>query len=831
MQFNIEKKISNFVESQFPQFYLEDGTNFVQFVKAYYEWMESEGQVINMSRSLFDLRDIDNTLDTFLEHFQQKYLYGIPYKIILDKKLLLKHIFDVYRSKGSIQCFKLLFRLIYNEDCEIYLPGQDILKPSDGTWTQPKYIEVVDTGNLQSYVGKSIYGLSSHTQAVVESVVKEPVNQNIIDVMYISNITPVGGQFILGEKIVIDKDISIASIEAATSVIGSLSSLEILSGGQNFKVGDILRVIPRDLTTNESITNGVGGDIKVAKTGRGQGALTYYINNPGGGYVRNSNIYLYNKDDDISGHNAKFKLGPLTYTKRVTYNTDLIMDRLYFANTDPITLDTVAFEFPHNLIANLSSTLETAFSYSTNTFGSIASLSEINSGNNYIRAPYIFIETTMQSNALPGVVTYNTTSRIVSSTNTFLSSYFQNDTPIYLRANTSVPTSLEQQMVRQTPYSISIAANSTTVNTTSNTLIIVDANTKFTVGDKLFYSVPSNNTAITTLTGNTVYYVSFCNSSAIALSATAGGANVNLTDTRVTNPGEVHSIINYNKILLYREPTSNSTATATYYFAAPIFPANYATYEPLMYRTDNTVNGINADISAIPANGNGIVLNVTAYNSGKGYLEGEVVNCYLFNSLNEPFINNGGTGYSNGDVLIVSGGGASSQAEGYVITDNSGVITNITMLASGSGYTSVPYVSVKSTTGSGAILIGSVSGGDSYNMYSSVRGKVIKNGIGVAPGYWSTTRSFLNSDKYIQDSNFYQDFSYQIRTAVILDKYKSIMNETFHVAGSELFGEFYLINDEVSNPLAILQDIGSVNITADSTAITTDTINITSDQI
>jgi len=53
MKFNIEKKISNFVESQFPQFYLEDGPTFVLFVKAYYEWLESKGQAINQARSLF----------------------------------------------------------------------------------------------------------------------------------------------------------------------------------------------------------------------------------------------------------------------------------------------------------------------------------------------------------------------------------------------------------------------------------------------------------------------------------------------------------------------------------------------------------------------------------------------------------------------------------------------------------------------------------------------------------------------------------------------------------------------------------------------------------
>lgn len=831
MQFNIEKTISNFVESQFPQFYLEDGANFVAFVKAYYEWMESEGNVINQSRSLQDYRDIDNTLEDFLQHFQKKYLYGIPFKIILDKKLLLKHISDVYRSKGTVQCYKLLFRLIYNEDCEIYLPGKDVLRVSDGTWVQPKYIEVVNTGNLQDYVGKVIYGVSSHTQAVVESVIREPVNQNIIDVMFISNVIPLGGQFKLGEKLVINKDLSVESINSATSVIGSLDHIEILNGGQNFKVGDILRIVPRDLNTNEVITNGIGGDVKVTKTGRGQGALTYYINNPGGGYVQNSAIFIYNREDDLSGHDATFKLGPLTYTKRVTYNTDLIMDRIYYANGDLRTLDTVGFEFAKDLQANITSnTIGNMLSYSTNTFGTIASLAKVSGGNNYIHQPYIFVETAMKSNTLAGNVSYNSTSRIVTGTNTFITSYFQNNRPIFLQANSSDANTYEEQIVQYSPYKLNIVANSSAIDIASDTILIESANSKFSSNDQVYYTVPTNNTAIASLSANTTYYISFCNSSSIALSATKGGANINLTDTRTDDPGEVHFLSSNYKIQLYHAPNNTSTNTASYRYAAAIFPSNYAVYEPLMYRTDNTVNGLNADISALPSNGNDVVTEAVAYSSGKGYLDGEVVDCYLFNSLNEPYIVNGGTTYSNGDPLLISGGGASSQATGYVITDNSGMITNITMLTNGSGYTSVPYVSVKSSTGSNVVLAATVTGADSYNTYSSVKGRVVRNGIGVAPGYWSTTQGFLNSNKYVQDSNFYQDFSYQVRAAVNLSKYKSIMNETFHTAGSELFGQFYSVSIEAASPLKILQDIGNISLTSDVTTITSDSINITSDQ-
>ena len=124
MEFTVEKHISNFIEGQFPEFYKEHGPVFIQFVKAYYEWMESADNPVGEARSLLTYRDIDTTVTEFLEYFQKKYLYGIPFNIIINKRYLLKHILDVYRSKGSIQCYKLLFRLIYDEDVEIYQIGR-----------------------------------------------------------------------------------------------------------------------------------------------------------------------------------------------------------------------------------------------------------------------------------------------------------------------------------------------------------------------------------------------------------------------------------------------------------------------------------------------------------------------------------------------------------------------------------------------------------------------------------------------------------------------------------------------------------------------------------
>jgi hypothetical protein len=92
------------------------------------------------------------------------------------------------------------------------------------------------------------------------------------------------------------------------------------------------------------------------------------------------------------------------------------------------------------------------------------------------------------------------------------------------------------------PSAINITANSTGFSNTNDVLLIATANSKFQAGDRLYYTVPSGNTPIAPLTGNTYYYVSFANTTAIALSTTSGGANIDITDARVTNPGETHTV-------------------------------------------------------------------------------------------------------------------------------------------------------------------------------------------------------------------------------------------------------------------------------------------------
>lgn len=58
------------------------------------------------------------------------------------------------------------------------------------------------------------------------------------------------------------------------------------------------------------------------------------------------------------------------------------------------------------------------------------------------------------------------------------------------------------------------------------------------------------------------------------------------------------------------------------------------------------------------------------------------------------------------------------------------------------------------------------------------------------PGYYETNDGFLSDSIFIQDSRYYQAFSYVTKISERLDKYKSAVKTMLHPAGMELFGEY-----------------------------------------
>jgi hypothetical protein len=331
----VEKFVSPFIPQQFPAFYKEDGPNFIAFLKAYYEWMESTGQTIERARSLFELADIDSTEASFIKYFKNTYIRSLPESIISDKRLLVKHILDLYRAKGTPRAYELLFRILFNEDIELFIPGDFILKPSDAEWVIPRFIEVSDNPFLEALTGKQIFNSSRNATAVVESVNQKIVGNKFIHVLYLSSIN---GRFKYGENILCS-EIPELTLDNAPTALGSLTAIAIENGGAGFIVGDVL-----DVTGT-----GVTGKARVASTRDENGKVSFTLVNGGSGYSLDAVVTvataLY-----LNINNA---IGVIENGESVVSSNTSANGTVTFANTTQIQL----INFSSNLSFNTGDTI------------------------------------------------------------------------------------------------------------------------------------------------------------------------------------------------------------------------------------------------------------------------------------------------------------------------------------------------------------------------------------------------------------------------------------------------------------------------------------------
>lgn len=265
------KFISQFIETQFPNVYRDEHSGLVEFIAAYYEWLEQTGQTTKVARELKEYRDIDTTVDDFIVHFKKTFFADSNLLSNSDPRFVLKHISDLYQAKGSIRSIELLMRLLFGQEVDIFLPSKYILRASDSKWVRPKYIELTDSIRNKTFIGKEITGSTSNATGFIESIITKVVAQKRITIAYLSNVK---GTFITGEFVTDDGEIL-----DAPKITGSLSNITIVNGGRNFSIGDIFDVIS---------PTGKSAKAKVTSVLDATGRVDFAIANSGFGYTNTS---------------------------------------------------------------------------------------------------------------------------------------------------------------------------------------------------------------------------------------------------------------------------------------------------------------------------------------------------------------------------------------------------------------------------------------------------------------------------------------------------------------------------------------------------------------
>ena len=378
-------KISNLVDSQVPFFVRNDHRTFVRFIESYYEYLEQSGKTLDVMKNVENYNDVDYTTDPYEEELYKQYLKLIPKDAAVDKHLLLKHVKDFYRARGTEKSIRFLLNILFGnaDETSFYYPKDDILKASDGKWFIEKSLRTrsfkidgvanTDIAAIQNFATKRITGNTSSAQADVERV-DVYYEQGVL--IYELKITGQSKEFSDGETLfaLFDENGVTKSI-TANLFSGVLISTEVISGGSGYEIGDEV-VVEGDGSGAEvivqSVTSGNVTSLGVVYGGAGFRANNLLTFTGGGGSGANGFISVV----DTSGNTH-----PNSYN--VIYSTIALEANTAIGNT-----------IYANLVAALSDPANSAIANSVSAFllanvGPIVTLSLSSAGSGYSSLPTV----------------------------------------------------------------------------------------------------------------------------------------------------------------------------------------------------------------------------------------------------------------------------------------------------------------------------------------------------------------------------------------------------------------------------------------------------------
>ena len=163
---------------------------------------------LHAANNLLSYADIDKTSGDFLEYFRRDFMPFIDRDILANKRLLQKHVQDLYLTKGTKESYEFLFRILYGLEAEISFPTENVIRPSESEFVQPTVMRLYSTNDLGPYRGGQI-------KKIVQSVVQSSVYINDIygisgtndglDAYEAELITPYRGSFSEGDTVVLSE--------------------------------------------------------------------------------------------------------------------------------------------------------------------------------------------------------------------------------------------------------------------------------------------------------------------------------------------------------------------------------------------------------------------------------------------------------------------------------------------------------------------------------------------------------------------------------------------------------------------------------------------------
>jgi len=729
------------------------------------------------SRSLLKNLDINTSTTTFLDLFFNQFLINFDLGVKTDKRNLIKHIIEVYRSKGSSISFDFLFKTLYDEqNLVFYSPKEDIFNLSSGDWVSNKILRIQTTDPITVFEGRQITGIKSLTTAIVDRIERFALGNLTITELYLIDIR---GRFVIGEIIrtnVVDDTFG------EGKALGVLTNINIINPGTNYNVGDLL-----------TITGGGGLEATARIKEVATGVLTDFgIIDGGDGYSLDSELTVNNFGTRGSGFAGRISEIQNAYT--YNFNSDIIFD---FAG---VLLSADKYGMSGDPEANHYDRLVDALGFKKVNSGPITSIKTLVIGTNYQSLPKITAtdKVVLKLAEDSGVKILNLNSDPDSSVFTpAITGFFDPGERIYSTTENGSKIGTFLGLV----YNDDSLQDASRMRVKNSQYLGV-------------YGLGANDLNV----DNSEYY---------------NQDYPTIYDVKVSLGGkDAANQIKIRRGLRANNPLINSATdyTEIEYIDQPIEMT--ADWQVLFFPIESiTKSGTEATVTTAYKHGlnTGLTVNITGANDGSylGLKEIEVVSVYQFkfevpdyattpvtgdlfydegikvkftipynHDLNDRYLfsavdfnsNEEIFGYSSGATATVNTGAAFSPTlnkgenaiiKGVAKLSDAGSIGEIEITNVGAGYSTAPTISMTTLGDGNARLTANIG--------------TIAN----TSGKYDDENGFLSYGKKIFDGYYYQNYSYVLKSKIQLNEYEQVVKKLMHPIGTKMFGEYIVPTDDL----------------------------------
>ena len=188
--------------------------------------------VVRKTGKILDYRNIEYSVDKYIEYLKDELFTSIPMTMYSDKRLVALKFKDFFESKSNEDSYKFLFKLLYNEDINLYYPGEDLLRVSDGDFEKTQIIRAVVTDDVFDFLNKTINGGTSNALGNVVDIKRYVIGSIEVAEM---TLKLVSGTFLGGETIT-----DITDETLTTTLYGMVTGFTINDAGSGYQVADAI---------------------------------------------------------------------------------------------------------------------------------------------------------------------------------------------------------------------------------------------------------------------------------------------------------------------------------------------------------------------------------------------------------------------------------------------------------------------------------------------------------------------------------------------------------------------------------------------------------------